>query len=290
MLPQETDPSPGGCNTSAPQELVAAPRDSASRAARNISSSFSATGRSTARATSRRCPRWSGWRIGQLRLDTPTGRYSNGTPSSCSVGRPSGAGGEDLRPPPDLACRKSWSRPEVGGLHRPAACRVAHELVGVRRVRPGQVGGQLLQHTVGHPNITTHLGKRSNGTGSSAAKSPGGGTAYVPLGTLPYSGRSRGVICPATDQAHLVEAMDGVLRRLGGTARYWRVDRNDQRRGAHYRRPATSPVTASRTPRMTAHPVGRSGTPHRRPRAPGVTAKKRTLQNGRPTIAPSDLG
>ena len=32
-------------------------------------------------------------------------------------------------------------------------------------------------------------------------------------------------ICPATDQAHLVEAMDGVLRRLGGTARYWRVDR-----------------------------------------------------------------
>ena len=56
-------------------------------------------------------------------------------------------------------------------------------------------------------------------------KSPWGGTAYVLLGTLPYSGRSRGVICPATDQAHLVEAMDGVLRRLGGTARYWRVDR-----------------------------------------------------------------
>ena len=56
-------------------------------------------------------------------------------------------------------------------------------------------------------------------------KSPWGGTAYVLLGTLPYSGRSRGVICPATDQAHLVEAMDGVLRRLGGTAGYWRVDR-----------------------------------------------------------------
>jgi transposase len=53
----------------------------------------------------------------------------------------------------------------------------------------------------------------------------GAGTAYVLLGTLPHSGRSRGVICPATDQAHLVEAMDGVLRRLGGTARYWRVDR-----------------------------------------------------------------
>ncbi|HVL06415.1 MAG TPA: hypothetical protein VM388_10520 [Acidimicrobiales bacterium] len=54
---------------------------------------------------------------------------------------------------------------------------------------------------------------------------PWGGTAYVLLGTLPHSGRSRGVIAPATDQAHLVEAMDGVLRRLGGTARHWRVDR-----------------------------------------------------------------
>ena len=27
------------------------------------------------------------------------------------------------------------------------------------------------------------------------------------------------------DQAHLVEAMDGVMRRLGGTARVWRTDR-----------------------------------------------------------------
>ena len=52
-----------------------------------------------------------------------------------------------------------------------------------------------------------------------------GGTAYVLLGTLPHSGRSRGVVAPGTDQALLVEAMDGVLRRLGGTARKWRVDR-----------------------------------------------------------------
>ena len=53
----------------------------------------------------------------------------------------------------------------------------------------------------------------------------GAASAYVLLGTLPHSGRTRGVIAPATDQAHLVEAMDGVLRRLGGTARRWRVDR-----------------------------------------------------------------
>ena len=56
-------------------------------------------------------------------------------------------------------------------------------------------------------------------------RAPWGGVGYVLLGTLPHSGRTRGVIAPATDQAHLVEAMDAVLRRLGGTARRWRVDR-----------------------------------------------------------------
>ena len=56
-------------------------------------------------------------------------------------------------------------------------------------------------------------------------RAPWGGIAYVLLGTLPHSGRTRGVIAPSMDQPHLVEAMDGVLRRLGGTARRWRVDR-----------------------------------------------------------------
>ncbi|MGA3221562.1 MAG: IS21 family transposase [Acidimicrobiales bacterium] len=74
-------------------------------------------------------------------------------------------------------------------------------------------------------------------------KAPWGGTAYVLLGTLPCSGRSRGVLCPATDQAHLVEAMDGVLRRLGGTARHWRVDRM-----ATVVVPATGDVQASFAP------------------------------------------
>jgi transposase len=56
-------------------------------------------------------------------------------------------------------------------------------------------------------------------------RAPWGGTAYVLLGTLPYSGRSRGVLAASMAQAYLIEAMDGVLRRLGGTARRWRVDR-----------------------------------------------------------------
>lgn len=54
---------------------------------------------------------------------------------------------------------------------------------------------------------------------------PWGGTAYVLLGTLPHSGRVRGVLAEKMDHAHLVWAMDEVMRRLGGTARIWRTDR-----------------------------------------------------------------
>ena len=54
---------------------------------------------------------------------------------------------------------------------------------------------------------------------------PWGGTAYVLLGTLSHSGKVRGVLAEKMDQAHLIEAMDEVLRRLGGTARVWRTDR-----------------------------------------------------------------
>jgi transposase len=54
---------------------------------------------------------------------------------------------------------------------------------------------------------------------------PWGATAYVLLGTLPHSGRIRGVLAEKMDQAHLIEAMDAVLRRLGGTAHVWRTDR-----------------------------------------------------------------
>jgi hypothetical protein len=45
------------------------------------------------------------------------------------------------------------------------------------------------------------------------------------LGTLSHSGRTRAVLTESMDQAHLVWAMDAVLRRLGGTARVWRTDR-----------------------------------------------------------------
>lgn len=56
-------------------------------------------------------------------------------------------------------------------------------------------------------------------------RAPWGGTAYVLLGTLPCSSRTRGVLAESLDQPHLIEAMDAVMRRLGGTARVWRTDR-----------------------------------------------------------------
>jgi transposase len=54
---------------------------------------------------------------------------------------------------------------------------------------------------------------------------PWGGTAYVLLGTLPHSSRVRGVIAESLNQPHLIEAIDEVLRRHGGTPRVWRTDR-----------------------------------------------------------------
>jgi transposase len=54
---------------------------------------------------------------------------------------------------------------------------------------------------------------------------PWGKTAYVLLGSLSASGRTRGTLSSSMDQPHLIEAMDSVLRKLGGTTRIWRTDR-----------------------------------------------------------------
>jgi transposase len=56
-------------------------------------------------------------------------------------------------------------------------------------------------------------------------QTPWGEKAYLLNGTLSYSSKTRGVFAESEDQPHLVEAIDGVLRRLGGTARRWRFDR-----------------------------------------------------------------
>jgi transposase len=78
---------------------------------------------------------------------------------------------------------------------------------------------------------------------SERRNAPWSGTSYGLLGTLAHSGRTRQVLTSSMDQAHLVEAMDGVLRRLGGTTRVWRTDRL-----ATVIRPGTAEVQASFAP------------------------------------------
>ena len=56
-------------------------------------------------------------------------------------------------------------------------------------------------------------------------ETPWGEPAYVLVGALSFSGKCRGVICEGMTFAHLADAIDGVLRRLGGTSRAWRTDR-----------------------------------------------------------------
>jgi transposase len=57
------------------------------------------------------------------------------------------------------------------------------------------------------------------------SETPWGEPAYVLVGALSFSGKCRAVICEGMSFAHLVEGIDGVLRRLGGTSRAWRTDR-----------------------------------------------------------------
>ena len=56
-------------------------------------------------------------------------------------------------------------------------------------------------------------------------ETPWGRHAYVLVGVLPHSGRLRGVFSEGMDFARLAAALDGLLRRFGGTSRSWRVDR-----------------------------------------------------------------
>ncbi len=57
------------------------------------------------------------------------------------------------------------------------------------------------------------------------SETPWGVKAYVLVGALSHSSRLRGCFAEGESFPHLAEALDGVLRRVGGTARSWRTDR-----------------------------------------------------------------
>jgi hypothetical protein len=52
-----------------------------------------------------------------------------------------------------------------------------------------------------------------------------GRQAHLLVGALAHSSRWRGVLAEAEDFPHLVEALDAVVRRLGGVTQVWRFDR-----------------------------------------------------------------
>jgi transposase len=56
-------------------------------------------------------------------------------------------------------------------------------------------------------------------------EAPWGGTAHLLVGTLSHSGRFRAVFAESEEQPQLIESLDRVARRLGGTAQRWRFDR-----------------------------------------------------------------
>ena len=56
-------------------------------------------------------------------------------------------------------------------------------------------------------------------------ETPWGEPAHVLVGALSHSGRIRAVLSEGESFPELAAALDGILRRLGGTARCWRTDR-----------------------------------------------------------------
>jgi hypothetical protein len=99
-------------------------------------------------------------------------------------------------------------------------------------------------------------------------KAPWGGTGLLLVGSLPFSGKFRGVFCESMDQPHLVEGIDLVLRRLGGTAKRWRVDRM-----ATVIKPGTADVQASFIPVAKHYSVGVDPCPPRRGNRKGSVEK-----------------
>ena len=97
---------------------------------------------------------------------------------------------------------------------------------------------------------------------------PWGSTVFVLVGVLSHSGRFRAWLSASQDQPHLVEGIDAVLRRFGGTARRWRVDRM-----ATVVVPGTDRIQPSFVGVAKHYGVGIDPCPPRRPNRKGVVEK-----------------
>ena len=97
---------------------------------------------------------------------------------------------------------------------------------------------------------------------------PWGSPVSVLVGVLSHSGRFRAWLSASQDQPHLVEGLDEVLRRFGGTARRWRVDRM-----ATVLVPGTDRIQASFVGVAKHYGVGIDPCPPRRPNRKGAVEK-----------------
>lgn len=97
---------------------------------------------------------------------------------------------------------------------------------------------------------------------------PWGAKAYVLVGALAHSSRCRAWFSDSDDQAHLVVGIDEILRRLGGTAKRWRVDRM-----ATVINPRTGQVQRSFAPVAKHYGVGVDACPPRHGNRKGVVEK-----------------
>lgn len=97
---------------------------------------------------------------------------------------------------------------------------------------------------------------------------PWGDKGFVLVGALSCSGKFRGWFSDSDDQAHLVVGIDEVLRRLGGTAKRWRVDRM-----ATVINPTTGNVQRSFAPVAKHYGVGVDPCPPRHGNRKGVVEK-----------------
>ncbi|MGW3956855.1 Mu transposase domain-containing protein [Streptomyces sp. NPDC004752] len=92
--------------------------------------------------------------------------------------------------------------------------------------------------------------------------------AHLLVGALPHSGRWRAVLAEREDFPHLVQALDQVVRKLGGSARRWRFDRMST---VCY--PSSGQVTAAFAAVAKFYGVGVDICPARRGNRKGVVEK-----------------
>ena len=95
-----------------------------------------------------------------------------------------------------------------------------------------------------------------------------GVTAHLLVGALSHSGRWRAVLAESEDQPHLVEALHGVVTRLGGCTKRWRFDRM-----ATVCSPSSGRLTATFAPVAKHYGVGIDICPPRHGNRKGVVEK-----------------